>query len=133
MYTALPKRYHPHPLAPPPPPSPPSSCRPSPRSGSPFGPAATRPGLHIWRVEKLRPVEVPKATWGTFFSGDAYLVLHNGPDERAHLHLWMGEPPGREGGGTGGLGELGAQRWLPPQAGTPRRTSRVPAPSSPPS
>ncbi|XP_074784600.1 macrophage-capping protein isoform X2 [Athene noctua] len=61
-----------------------------PKSGSPFGPAAALPGLHIWRVEKLQPVEVPKATWGVFFSGDAYLVLHNGPEERAHLHLWIG-------------------------------------------
>ncbi|XP_059687494.1 macrophage-capping protein isoform X1 [Gavia stellata] len=67
-----------------------------PKSGSPFGPSATHPGLHIWRVEKLRPVEVPKATWGVFFSGDAYLVLHNGPDERAHLHLWMGRDSSRD-------------------------------------
>ncbi|NXF12346.1 CAPG protein, partial [Smithornis capensis] len=59
-------------------------------SGSPFGAAAARPGLHIWRVEQLRPVEVPEATRGVFFSGDAYLVLHNGPEERAHLHLWLG-------------------------------------------
>lgn len=61
-----------------------------PKSGSPFGPGATTPGLHVWRVEKLRPVEVPEATRGVFFSGDAYLVLHNGPEEQAHLHLWMG-------------------------------------------
>ncbi|KAM4756382.1 macrophage-capping protein isoform 1-T3 [Cyanocitta cristata] len=61
-----------------------------PKSGSPFGPGATRPGLHVWRVEQLRPVEVPEATLGVFFSGDAYLVLHNGPEEQSHLHLWMG-------------------------------------------
>ncbi|CAM9757635.1 unnamed protein product [Bubo scandiacus] len=67
-----------------------------PKSGSPFGPTVALPGLHIWRVEKLRPVEVPKATWGVFFSGDAYLVLHNGPEERAHLHLWMGRDSSRD-------------------------------------
>ncbi|KAM6040411.1 macrophage-capping protein [Chlamydotis macqueenii] len=67
-----------------------------PKSGSPFGPHVARPGLHIWRVEKLRPVEVPEATWGIFFSGDAYLVLHNGPEERAHLHLWMGRDSSRD-------------------------------------
>ncbi|XP_048784091.1 macrophage-capping protein isoform X1 [Lagopus muta] len=61
-----------------------------PKSGSPFGPAPTRPGLHIWRVEKLRPVPVPESSWGVFFSGDAYLVLHLGSEERAHLHLWIG-------------------------------------------
>ncbi|KAM9607977.1 macrophage-capping protein isoform 3-T3 [Morphnus guianensis] len=67
-----------------------------PKSGSPFGPSVTHPGLHIWRVEKLQLVEVPEATWGVFFSGDAYLVLHNGPDERAHLHLWMGRDSSRD-------------------------------------
>ncbi|NXC01435.1 CAPG protein, partial [Orthonyx spaldingii] len=61
-----------------------------PKSGSPFGPDAARPGLHAWRVERLRPVEVPEPTRGVFFSGDAYLVLHNGPEEQAHLHLWLG-------------------------------------------
>nr|XP_047910161.1 LOW QUALITY PROTEIN: macrophage-capping protein [Anser cygnoides] len=64
--------------------------------GSPFGPVPTRPGLHIWRVEKLRPVPVPEASWGTFFSGDAYLVLHLGPEERAHLHLWIGREASRD-------------------------------------
>ncbi|KAM6341724.1 macrophage-capping protein [Podargus strigoides] len=67
-----------------------------PKSGSPFGPTATHPGLHVWRVEKLRPVEVPETLWGVFFSGDAYLVLHNGPEERAHLHLWMGRDSSRD-------------------------------------
>uniref|UniRef100_A0A8C5U7B0 Capping actin protein, gelsolin like n=1 Tax=Malurus cyaneus samueli TaxID=2593467 RepID=A0A8C5U7B0_9PASS len=70
-------------------------------AGSPFGPDATSPGLHIWRVEKLRPVQVPEATLGVFFSGDAYLVLHNGPEEQPHLHLWMGEQRGGAGAAAG--------------------------------
>ncbi|KAF4802896.1 hypothetical protein TURU_021179 [Turdus rufiventris] len=49
--------------------------------GSPFGPGATSPGLHVWQVEQLQPVEVPKATLGIFFSRDSYLVLHNGLDD----------------------------------------------------
>ncbi|XP_014814208.1 PREDICTED: macrophage-capping protein isoform X2 [Calidris pugnax] len=60
----------------------------------PKSPAATLPGLHIWRVEKLKPVEVPKSMWGVFFS--AYLVLHNGPEEQAHLHLWIGRDSSRD-------------------------------------
>ncbi|OXB73870.1 UNVERIFIED_CONTAM: hypothetical protein H355_005699 [Colinus virginianus] len=64
--------------------------------GSPFGPTPTRPGLHIWRVEKLCPVPVPESSWGIFFSGDAYLVLHLGPEERAHLHLWIGRDASRD-------------------------------------
>lgn len=50
-------------------------------------------------MEQLRPVEVPEATLGVFFSGDAYLVLHNGPEEQSHLHLWMGEQEGDGGVG----------------------------------
>lgn len=46
-------------------------------------------------------MEVPKATLGIFFSGDSYLVLHNGLDEQAHLHLWVGE----HGAGMKGLGD----------------------------
>ncbi|XP_064897230.1 macrophage-capping protein isoform X2 [Columba livia] len=78
-----------------------------PKSGSPFGPNVTRPGLHIWRVEKLQPVEVPEGTRGVFFSGDAYLVLHNGPEERAHLHLWMGRDSSQDEQGACAL--LGTQ------------------------
>lgn len=44
-------------------------------------------------------MEVPEATLGVFFSGDAYLVLHNGPEEQSHLHLWMGEQEGNGGVG----------------------------------
>uniref|UniRef100_A0A8C3V643 Capping actin protein, gelsolin like n=1 Tax=Catharus ustulatus TaxID=91951 RepID=A0A8C3V643_CATUS len=63
---------------------------------SPFGPGATSPGLHVWQVEQLQPVEVPKATLGIFFSGHSYLVLHSGLEEQAHLHL----------GGDEGVGML---------------------------
>lgn len=57
------------------------------------------PGLHVWRVEKLKPVPVARENQGVFFSGDSYLVLHNGPEELSHLHLWIGE--GLQGGGRG--------------------------------
>nr|XP_009680578.1 PREDICTED: macrophage-capping protein [Struthio camelus australis] len=36
------------------------------------------------------------SAWGIFCSGDSYLVLHNGPDERAHLHLWIGRDSSRD-------------------------------------
>ncbi|NWX07051.1 CAPG protein, partial [Caloenas nicobarica] len=95
---------HPSPLPSPPPDAMYTAL---PKSGSPFGPNVTRPGLHIWRVEKLRPVEVPEGTRGVFFSGDAYLVLHNGPEERAHLHLWMGRDSSQDEQGACAL--LGTQ------------------------
>lgn len=45
----------------------------------------------MWRVEKLKPVPVARENQGIFFSGDSYLVLHNGPEEVSHLHLWIGK------------------------------------------
>uniref|UniRef100_A0A452TKM0 Capping actin protein, gelsolin like n=1 Tax=Ursus maritimus TaxID=29073 RepID=A0A452TKM0_URSMA len=68
------------------------------RSGSPFPASVQDPGLHVWRVEKLKPVPVARENQGIFFSGDSYLVLHNGPEELSHLHLWIGRGLGGAGG-----------------------------------
>ncbi|XP_054331398.1 macrophage-capping protein [Pongo pygmaeus] len=67
-----------------------------PQSGSPFPGSVQDPGLHVWRVEKLKPVPVVRENQGIFFSGDSYLVLHNGPEEISHLHLWIGQQSSRD-------------------------------------
>ncbi|XP_001364175.1 macrophage-capping protein [Monodelphis domestica] len=68
-----------------------------PKSASPFESSTVQgPGLHVWRVEKLKPVPVPPENRGIFFSGDSYLVLHNGPEELSHLHLWIGQQSSRD-------------------------------------
>ncbi|KAL2774145.1 macrophage-capping protein isoform 3 [Daubentonia madagascariensis] len=69
---------------------------PIPQSGSPFPASVQDPGLHVWRVEKLKPVPVARENQGVFFSGDSYLVLHNGPEELSHLHLWIGQQSSRD-------------------------------------
>ncbi|XP_058406778.1 macrophage-capping protein isoform X2 [Diceros bicornis minor] len=69
---------------------------PIPKSGSPFPASVQAPGLHVWRVEKLKPVPVAREDQGIFFSGDSYLVLHNGPEELSHLHLWIGQQSSRD-------------------------------------
>nr|KAF6429036.1 capping actin protein, gelsolin like [Molossus molossus] len=66
------------------------------QSGSPFSASVQDPGLHVWRVEKLKPVPVARENQGVFFSGDSYLVLHNGPEELSHLHLWIGQQSSRD-------------------------------------
>lgn len=103
-------------------------------SGSPFPASVQDPGLHVWRVEKLKPVPVARESQGVFFSGDSYLVLHNGPEELSHLHLWIGkEAAGQAGGvapaGAGaGMGLTGLACPSPPlQASSPPGTSRGPA------
>lgn len=80
---------------------------PVPRSGCPFSPTVTCPGLHVWRVEKLGLVEVPEATRSVFL-GDGYLVLRSRTRQPPTLHLWLGEPQRARGtGGTGGLSSGG--------------------------
>ncbi|XP_074188370.1 macrophage-capping protein isoform X2 [Rhinolophus sinicus] len=69
---------------------------PIPQSNSPFLASVQDPGLHVWRVEKLKPVPVARENQGVFFSGDSYLVLHNGPEELSHLHLWIGQQSSRD-------------------------------------
>ena len=34
------------------------------------------PGTEIWRIEKFQVVKWPKERYGTFYSGDSYIVLH---------------------------------------------------------
>ncbi|KAA8496012.1 Severin [Porphyridium purpureum] len=60
-----------------------------------FTGAGEEPGLEIWRVEKFKPVRQPKNTYGKFFTGDSYVVLHTyvNPGEAKHrydLFYWQG-------------------------------------------
>ncbi|KAI5140874.1 Macrophage-Capping Protein [Manis pentadactyla] len=73
-----------------------SMYTPLPQSGSPFPGLVRSPGLHIWRVEKLKPVPVARENQGIFFSGDSYLVLYNGLEEFSHLHMWIGQQSSRD-------------------------------------
>ena len=36
--------------------------------------AGAQPGLEIWRIEKLKPVAVDKATYGKFYTGNFITV-----------------------------------------------------------
>ncbi|XP_038657055.1 macrophage-capping protein-like [Scyliorhinus canicula] len=67
-----------------------------------FDKAGEQQGLRVWRVEKMKLVPVPKSNFGTFFTGDAYLVLHR-DEERAHLHIWHGEKASSDEKGASAL------------------------------
>ncbi|XP_073332663.1 scinderin like a [Pagrus major] len=55
-----------------------------------FETAGKEPGLQVWRLEKMNIVPVPKALQGSFYEGDAYIVLCT-MDRSFYLHSWMGE------------------------------------------
>jgi len=54
-----------------------------------------KPGVEIWRIEKFKVVKWPKEQYGSFYTGDAYIVLHTykaeGKDSLLYnLHFWLG-------------------------------------------
>ncbi|XP_075435078.1 gelsolin isoform X2 [Ascaphus truei] len=60
-----------------------------------FEKAGKAPGLQIWRVEKFDLVAVPLNQYGSFFTGDAYLVLNTIKQRSGNLqydlHFWLGD------------------------------------------
>ncbi|XP_078062840.1 macrophage-capping protein-like, partial [Mustelus asterias] len=64
--------------------------------------AGEQHGLRVWRVEKMKLVAVPTAQFGTFFTGDAYLVLHC-DENSAQLHIWHGEKASSDEKGASAL------------------------------
>ncbi|XP_068950504.1 scinderin [Petaurus breviceps papuanus] len=60
-----------------------------------FARAGLQPGLQVWRIEKMELVPVPTEQYGSFYVGDAYLVLctRQGPRNSFtyRLHFWLGK------------------------------------------
>jgi len=68
--------------------------------------AGKEPGLQIWRVEQFKIIPVPKNTYGTFYSGDSYIVLFTykpKPDKDIYawdVHFWLGTYTTQDEAGT---------------------------------
>ncbi|XP_062899852.1 adseverin [Mobula hypostoma] len=59
-----------------------------------FENAGKEPGTQVWRVESLELVPVPKSLHGSFYVGDAYLVMHTivvKNNFSYNLHFWLGK------------------------------------------
>uniref|UniRef100_A0AAQ4P0P8 Scinderin like b n=1 Tax=Gasterosteus aculeatus aculeatus TaxID=481459 RepID=A0AAQ4P0P8_GASAC len=50
-----------------------------------------KPGLQVWRIENLDLKPVPKALHGSFFTGDAYLLLFTTSAPSYNIHMWLGD------------------------------------------
>jgi len=62
-------------------------------------------GIQIWRIEKFHVKSVPKETYGTFYSGDSYIVLntYKKPGSDAlhwDVHFWLGTHTTQDEAGT---------------------------------
>ncbi|XP_077409856.1 villin-1 isoform X2 [Vanacampus margaritifer] len=57
----------------------------------PFQSVNRKAGLQIWTINKLQMVPVPARSFGNFFEGDCYLVLHMSKNlGAADIHYWIG-------------------------------------------
>ncbi|KAK0528921.1 hypothetical protein OC834_003874 [Tilletia horrida] len=64
------------------------------------------PGLRIWRIEDFQVVPWPSNNYGTFTSGDSFIVLHTykpAPDSDAlahDIHFWLGRETSQDEAGV---------------------------------
>ncbi|XP_071737928.1 villin-1-like isoform X2 [Rutidosis leptorrhynchoides] len=61
---------------------------------SDFQGVGSKLGLEVWCIENLRLVSVPQSSYGKFFSGSAYVVLHTALLKSGalqhNIHYWIG-------------------------------------------
>ncbi|EDQ88360.1 uncharacterized protein MONBRDRAFT_26446 [Monosiga brevicollis MX1] len=67
--------------------------------------AGDKPGIEIWRIEQFKVVPWPKKSYGKFYSGDSYIVLHtyrkNGVGAKNYdVHFWIGKDSTQDEYGT---------------------------------
>ncbi|XP_074524129.1 scinderin like a [Halichoeres trimaculatus] len=57
-----------------------------------FETAGKKPGLQVWRVEKMDIAPVPTSHHGSFYTGDSYIVLYTSKNTPASyiIHAWHG-------------------------------------------
>ncbi|XP_058484497.1 scinderin like b [Solea solea] len=53
--------------------------------------AGKEPGLKVWRIENLDLKPVPKPLHGSFYTGDAYLLLFTTAAPSYNIHMWLGD------------------------------------------
>ncbi|CAM0885118.1 unnamed protein product [Alopecurus aequalis] len=72
-----------------------------------FQGAGQKVGLEIWRIEDFKPVQLPKADNGKFYSGDSYVILQTTcPKGGAYLydiHFWIGKDSSQDEAGTAAI------------------------------
>jgi gelsolin len=67
--------------------------------------AGKQVGLQIWRIEKFQVKSIPKEDYGTFFSGDSYIVLNTYKKKGGNalcwdVHFWLGKFTTQDEAGT---------------------------------
>ncbi|XP_070570156.1 advillin-like isoform X2 [Ptychodera flava] len=64
-----------------------------------------KPGLKIWRIEKLKVVSWPEKDYGYFFQGDSYIILSTKKERGSNaltwdIHFWLGKDTSQDEAGV---------------------------------
>ncbi|KAM7400952.1 hypothetical protein PAMA_005241 [Pampus argenteus] len=65
--------------------------------------AGKEPGLQVWRIENLDLKPVPKALHGSFYTGDAYLLLFTTKVPSYNIHMWIGDECSQDESGAAAI------------------------------
>uniref|UniRef100_UPI00398E7806 scinderin-like n=1 Tax=Pristiophorus japonicus TaxID=55135 RepID=UPI00398E7806 len=68
-----------------------------------FENAGKKPGLTVWRIEKLNPTLVPEKLYGNFYVGDAYIVLCTTAEFSYKGHIWLGNKCSQDESGAAAI------------------------------
>ncbi|XP_041862966.1 scinderin like a [Melanotaenia boesemani] len=68
-----------------------------------FQTAGKKPGLQIWRVEKMDLKPIPPQLYGDFYTGDAYIVLYTTPAPSYNMHSWIGSEASKDESGAAAI------------------------------
>uniref|UniRef100_A0AAY4B285 Gelsolin-like domain-containing protein n=1 Tax=Denticeps clupeoides TaxID=299321 RepID=A0AAY4B285_9TELE len=68
-----------------------------------FQTAGKEAGLQIWRIEKMDLKPVPKQLHGSFYTGDAYVVLYTTPAPSYYIHMWLGNECSQDESGAAAI------------------------------
>ncbi|XP_011484438.3 gelsolin [Oryzias latipes] len=68
-----------------------------------FEGAGKEPGLQVWRIENLDLKPVPKKLYGSFYTGDAYLLLFTTAAPSYNIHMWLGDECSQDESGAAAI------------------------------
>ncbi|KAM4604871.1 scinderin like b [Polymixia lowei] len=65
--------------------------------------AGKEAGLQVWRIENMDLKPIPKALYGNFYTGDAYLLLYTTSAPSYYIHMWMGDECSQDESGAAAI------------------------------
>ena len=81
-----------------------------------FKSAGQESGLQIWRIENISLADVPKNQYGTFYSGDSYVLLatekFRNNTFRWNIHFWLGKESSQDERGAAAIISMQLDEYL---------------------